>query len=104
MDTEQSTPSRGSGWLLGLLALTLAATIGFGLVYINNTAERFVQQSEQRDCDTLRADIEAIEQAGQLTKAGQNVTLSRRARYAQIGCTPSLPPPTYRIITPTPTR
>jgi hypothetical protein len=97
MDTE-----RKSGWLLGVMTGVLVLVVAFGLVYMNRVAEHFVQVSEERDCDTLRADIEAIEMAPQLTRAGQNVTLARRARYAQIGCTPVLPPPHYKLITPAP--
>lgn len=93
---------RRSGWLLGLMAATIVLLVGFGLIYMNTVAGRFVEQSEQRDCATLRADIEALEESGQMTKAGERVTLSRRERYAQIGCEPVLPAPSFTIFTPPP--
>lgn len=89
---------RKSGWLLGMMALVLAGVIGFGLVYVN----RQVAASEQRDCETLRADIEAIEEAPVLTPAGQRVTQSRRERYAQIGCEPALKPARPVTVVPSP--
>lgn len=92
-----------TGWLFGLLAATLVLVIGLGAIYINSTAERYVEQSEQRDCATLAADIEAIESAGQLTEGGVRVTLARRGRYHQIGCVPPLKPPDYKIIVPSST-
>jgi hypothetical protein len=88
---------RKSGWLLGVMAAMLVSVITFGLLYVN----RQVAASEQRDCDTLRADILAIESAGRLTNAGVSVTEARRLRYAQIHCKPHLPPPDYEIISPT---
>lgn len=87
-----------SGWLLGLMFLALVFTVGFGLYYVNLR----VAESEQRDCESLLADITAIEEGGKLTESGSRVTLSRRVRYAEIGCAPELPAPAYVIITPTP--
>jgi len=98
--TEEQRRERRSGWLLALLAATLVIVVGLGAIYINRTAERYVEQSEQRDCETLAADIEAIESAGQLTEAGVRVTLARRGRYHQIGCEPPLKRPDYQIIVP----
>lgn len=91
---------RKSGWLLGLMTATLVAVIALGALYINRVAERFVEESERRDCATLSADISALEQAGQLTEAGSRLTLARRTRYAQIGCEPHLAPPTFVIVSP----
>lgn len=91
MDREKQ-----SGWLLGIMAGTLVLTLAFSMLYIN----RVVAESERRDCATLLADITAIEHGGQLTDSGARVTLSRRARYAEIGCVPPIPPPHYRIVTP----
>lgn len=88
-----------SGWLLWLLAATIVATWIIGPIYVS----RIVERSEQRDCETLRADITAVESAGQLTTAGDAVTQARRVRYAQIPCEPMLPEATYKVIDPAPT-
>jgi len=85
---------RRSGWLLLVLTVTMVTFIAFSLLYVNNR----VAASEERDCDTLRADIAAIEQAGQITEAGVNVTQARRVRYLEIGCVPPLPEPHYEIV------
>lgn len=83
-----------SGWLLLVMAGILVGVIAFGMIYIN----RKVAASEARDCATLRADIIAVESAGQLTETGAAVTMARRVRYAQIPCSPPLPPPTFETV------
>lgn len=85
-----------------LLVSTLAALLaGAGSLGISAWNTR---QSERRDCDSLRADITAVESAGRLTQGGVAITQSRRVRYEQIGCIPPLPAPSYEIITPPPTQ
>lgn len=83
---------------MAVLAAMVVFTFGFGLIYVN----RVVAESERRDCESLLADIQAIESIGKLTESGARVTLSRRTRYADIGCEPHLGPPTFQII-PVPT-
>lgn len=80
--------------LVSTLATLLAGAGSLGISAWNT------RQSERRDCDTLRADIAAVESAGRLTPAGVSITQSRRVRYGQIGCIPPLPAPNYEIITP----
>ena len=89
-----------NGWLLFLMAGIMVGLIAFGMIYVN----RKVAASEARDCETLKADITAVESAGKLTEPGAAVTMARRARYAQIGCEPHLPPPSFEVIPVTPSR
>lgn len=85
-----------SGWLMAMLAAMVVFTFSFGLIYVN----RVVAESERRDCESLLADIQAIEEGGQLTESGARVTLSRRIRYVRIGCEPHIGPPTFKIVHP----
>lgn len=81
-----------SGWLLALLGATIVAVMIFGMIYTN----RLVRTSEQRDCETLRSDIQAYAALPPGSRTGWNQWNSKTQRYREIGCTPpvpDLPPP-----------
>lgn len=82
MDREQR-----SGWLIAMLAAIVVGVIAFGMIYTS----RLVKESERRDCDTLRSDIEAYQDLPPATRAGWNQWNSKTERYRQIGCTPPVP-------------
>ncbi len=99
MDTE-----RKSGWLLGVMTFVLVFVVAFGAIYMNWTAQRFVEQSEQRDCDSLLADISVYAETPPITRTGLNQWRSKVNRYAEIGCSPYLPPELTTIPSPRPSR
>ncbi len=94
-----------SGWLLAVMTATLVAMVAFGMIYVNQRAEYFVRQSEQRDCSSLLADIDVYAEAPPATRTGLGQWRSKVERYGQIGCEPPLTPVQLRIpASPSPTR
>ncbi len=95
---------RKSGWLLWVQTFILVGVVAVGAIYMNNVAERFVQQSEQRDCDGLLADIAVYVETPPATRTGLNQWRSKVKRYGQIGCSPDLPTSYMQIPSPRPSR
>lgn len=73
-------------YLVLLLAAAMIVCTGSAILISVRLSEHAIEVSEQGQCDSLQADIDAYREEPPTTKAGRHQVTAKQARFVQLRC------------------